>query len=149
MTEVRFYHLEKQNLDQALPALIARAYQNGHRIVVKTRDEQDAEHLNNHLWTYDPASFLPHGSKKDGNADQHPIWLTAEDENPNEADLLILTQATGSDKVSDYKLCCVMFDGRNPHIAQEARTLWASLKEQGHDLTYWQQGDKGWEKKSG
>ena len=52
MSEVRFYHLERQNLDQALPALVSKAYENGHRIVIKTSEEKQLERINENLWTF-------------------------------------------------------------------------------------------------
>ena len=149
MSEVRFYHLEQQSLEQVLPALLSKALENGHRILVKTPDDHMAERLNDYLWTYNPNSFLPHGSKKDGHAELQPIWLTSEDENPNDADVLILTGGAASENMNDYQLCCELFDGRNEAAVTEARTRWKTYQEAGHDITYWQQGDKGWEKKSG
>ena len=149
MSEIRFYHLERQNLEQVLPALLSKALEGGHRILVKTSDDHMAERLNDYLWTFNPNSFLPHGSKKDGNAEKQPIWLTSVDENPNNADVLILTGGATSDSMDDFKLCCELFDGRNPEIVSEARARWKAYQEAGHELTYWQQSDKGWEKKSG
>lgn len=149
MSEIRFYHMERQNLDQVLPALLTKALQNGHRILVKTRDAGEAERLNNHLWTFDPDSFLPHGSEKDGAPAAQPIWLTPGNDNPNGADLLILTPGTESENLGDFKLICTLLDGRNPADVEAGRKSWSAYKEAGHDLTYWQQGAKGWEKKSG
>jgi DNA polymerase-3 subunit chi len=31
---------------------------------------------------------------------------------------------------------------------QRARAHWKTWKEAGHEVTYWQQTDKGWEKKA-
>lgn len=148
MTDIRFYHLERQTLDQVLPSLLGKALSVGHKIVVKAANDQEVERLNTHLWSYDPNSFLPHGSKKDGNAELQPIWITTEEENPNGADVLILTQGTVSDHVADFKMCCEMFDGRHDETVKAARGRWKDYKEAGHDLTYWQQGDRGWEKKA-
>ena len=45
--------------------------------------------LNEHLWTYDDASFLPHGAAGDGDPMTQPIFLTSELENPNAATMLV------------------------------------------------------------
>lgn len=147
MTEIRFYHLERQNLDQTLPALLSKAMQNGHRIVVKTRDEKEAERLAEHLWTFHSGSFLPHGTAKDGHPSDQPVWLTPEDENPNQADVLVLTQGTDSENRDQYTLCCEMLDGQDSESVAAARERWKTFKEKGFEVTYWQQGQKGWEKK--
>lgn len=149
MTDIRFYHMERQTLEDILPALLKKARENGHRIVVKVASAQDAESLNKHLWSCDDRAFLPHGSAKDGHPEKHPIWITDLDENPNEADVLILTQGTTSEDYAQYKMCCEMLDGRNIEAVQGARKRWKSYGETGeHNITYWQQGDKGWEKKA-
>jgi DNA polymerase-3 subunit chi len=148
-TEVRFYHLERQGIEQVLPGLISKALENGHRIIVKTANDNDLQRLNEHLWTHNPNSFIPHGAKKDGNADRQPVWLTTEDENPNNADVLILAQGAESASHGNFKLCCDMIDGRDPQAVTDARVRWKQYKDQGFAVTYWQQGEKGWEKKSG
>ena len=104
MTDIRFYHLTRKTLEQALPELLEKTVQRGWRAVVMTSSEERAEALNAHLWSYDQKSFLPHGSKKDGHAADQPVWLTAQDENPNEATVLFLTDGAISDKVAQVIL---------------------------------------------
>jgi len=41
-----------------------------------------------------------------------------------------------------------LFDGRDEDAVTSARARWKALKDEGHDLTYWQQGERGWEKKA-
>jgi DNA polymerase-3 subunit chi len=42
----------------------------------------------------------------------------------------------------------VLFDGNDDAALAAAHAQWSSLKESGHDLTYWQQTDEGrWEKR--
>ncbi|MEE8275449.1 MAG: DNA polymerase III subunit chi, partial [Alphaproteobacteria bacterium] len=87
MTEIGFYHLQTTALERALPRLLAKAYEAGMRTVVLAGSEERIEALNAALWTFDPASFLPHGSARDGDVDAQPIYLTTEEENPNAATL--------------------------------------------------------------
>jgi len=148
MTEIRFYHMERSTLEQALPALVTKALSIDHTIMIKTPDEQSREALNTHLWTFDPNSFLPHGSEKDGNPEHQPIWLTTKNDNENAADLLILTGGTTHESLSDFKLVCEMLNGHDAEAVASARQRWKDYKDQGFDITYWQQGDKGWEKKA-
>lgn len=148
MTEIRFYHLERSTLETALPALLSKAIQQGN-IIIQSTTSQNVEALNAHLWTYSANSFLPHGSKKDGQAENQPIWLTDSEENPNNANILILTHGATNETIKDYKLCCEMFNGNDQNALTEARARWKQYKDQGFDLTYWQQGQNGWEKKAG
>ena len=148
MTEVRFYHMERSTLESALPALLNKAILQGN-IVIQSTSEQNVESLNTHLWAYNPESFLPHGSKKDGNAEQHPIWITDQQENPNNADILILTHGATNEDIKNYKLCCEMLNGNDPEQVNAARKRWKEYKALGFEITYWQQGQNGWEKKAG
>ncbi len=147
MSEIRFYHLESQSLDQALPALLSKALSTGRRIVVKAHNEKEVERLNSHLWSYNSSGFLPHGSAKDGRESEQPIWITAEDENPNGAEILILTHGVEAENISGFSLCCEIFDGRNEEALNLARTRWKTYKDTDYDLTYWKQNASGgWEK---
>lgn len=149
MADIRFYHLQKQNLDAALPAILQKAFQSGKNIIVRMRDDKEIERMNKHLWAFKPDIFLPHGSKKDGHADQQPIWLSAENDNPNNAKILILTQGKTAEDLDAYDLCCEMLDGRDEKAVGEARERWKNYQSSGHDVTYWYQNENGgWEKKA-
>lgn len=149
MTDVRFYHLQKQDLDAALPAILQKAFQSGKNIVVRMRDDKEIERMNKHLWAFKPEVFLPHGSKKDGNAAQQPIWLSANDDTPNNAKILILTQGKIEKDLSSYDMCCEMLDGRDEKAITDARARWKEYQAAGHDVTYWYQSETGgWEKKA-
>jgi DNA polymerase-3 subunit chi len=148
MTEISFYHLTRTTLEAALPQMLEKTLERGQRAVVRAGSAERVEALNGWLWTYRDRTFLPHGSAKDGHAALQPIWLTDQDERPNEAQVLFLTDGAVSDKVAEFERCAVLFDGNDEAAATAARAQWRDLKDAGHDLTYWQQNDQGgWEKK--
>lgn len=150
MTDVSFYHLTRSTLEQTLPRLLEKALQGGARCVVMAGSPERVEALSAHLWTYDPNSFLPHGSARDGQAPLQPVWLTDRDENPNAATMLFLTDGARSEKIADYARCFELFDGRDEAVVGTARERWKIYRDAGHAVSYWQQNDKGgWEKKAG
>lgn len=150
MKEIRFYHLQNQSTHQALPALIAKAHSTGQRIIIQTENVQQAEAINDLLWTFRPKSFLPHGTKKDGNAENQPIWITDSAENPNKASILIVTG--GRESINDLEgitLQCEMFQGSDADELSAARKRWKAYKADEKNTTYWQQtGQGGWEQKA-
>ena len=149
MAEISFYHLTRSTLEQTLPRLLEKALQGGARCVVMAGSPERVEALSAHLWTYDPNSFLPHGSARDGQAPVQPVWLTDQDENPNAATMLFLTDGARSEKMADYARCFELFDGRDEAAVGTARERWKIYREAGHAVSYWQQTDKGgWEKKA-
>jgi DNA polymerase III subunit chi len=148
VAEVGFYHLLSTPLERALPRLLERALGQGHRIVVQAGSPERVEHLNALLWTYDEAGFLPHGSARDGNPGAQPIWLTHESENPNGASILFLVDGVAMEDLTGFTRCIDMFDGNNSEAVAAARDRWRAASAAGHTLTYWQQTEKGWEKKA-
>ena len=48
------------------------------------------EALNRALWTYGRDSFLPHGTRDDGFAEDQPMFLTDQADYPNGATVLVL-----------------------------------------------------------
>jgi DNA polymerase-3 subunit chi len=147
MAEIGFYHLLAMPLERALPRLLERAAASGHRIVVRAGSPERVEHLATILWTYDEASFLPHGSERDGNAAFQPIWLTHRAENPNTATMLVLTDGVEADDAAQFARCADLFDGNDPQAVAAARQRWRKARDAGHALTYWQQTSAGWERK--
>jgi DNA polymerase-3 subunit chi len=149
MTEIRFYHLQRIALDRALPQLLEKTLERGWRAVVMAGSEDRVNALNGQLWTYANASFLPHGTRREGSPEMQPVWLTERDENPNDATVLFLVDGADSEQVETYDLCCDLFDGRDDAAVAQARDRWRDRKETGHKLTYWQQDESGrWEVKA-
>jgi DNA polymerase-3 subunit chi len=147
-SEIRFYHLQKSRLEDALPQLLERTLAKGWRAVVKAGSAERVEQLNTHLWTYTEGSFLPHGSAKDGDAAQQPVWLTALDENPNTANVLMLVDGAAVDGTPNYELTCLVFDGTDPEALAHARGLWKNWQGSDAQLTYWKQEPQGWVKQA-
>jgi DNA polymerase-3 subunit chi len=146
MTEIGFYHLLTMPLERALPKLLERAVADGHRIVVIAGSQERVDHLDALLWTYNDASFLPHGSARDGDAARQPIWLTTADENPNRATALVLLDGATSAHLGDFARCFDIFDGNDTDAVAAARERWKGVKAAGHQITYWQQTEAGWDK---
>lgn len=145
--EVRFYHLTTRRVEDALPLILDKALKRPMRAVLQTSmDEERVEELNKHLWEQQNVSFLPHGSEKDGNAENHPIWITNKSENPNKANLLVLVDGAETSELNGFDLCCYFFDGRSEEAVLASRHYWKTLKSANDadlTLTYWQQDDKG------
>ena len=117
------------------------------RAVVLAGSTERQEYLNSLLWTYDPDSFLAHGSAGDGNAAQQPIYLTTTEENPNGAKVLVLVDGGNVSFAGTFDRCLDIFDGGDPAAVSAARERWRSAKAAGFDVTYWQQSEQGrWEK---
>lgn len=153
MTDVHFYHLERQTLERVLPILLERCLAQGWNVVVQARSEERVKALDDGLWTYSDTAFLPHGRAGDPDALHDPILLTTGAENPNDAQARIFVEGAEALPVlagdGDYRRAIVVFDGRDADQLAAARAQWKGLKGAGHAVTYWQQaGDGRWENKA-
>ena len=149
MAEILFYQLERSTLEQALPDLLQRSLDRGWRVVVKFGSEERLAALNTHLWTYDDASFLPHGAAADGSERDQPIWLTAGDDNPNGASVHFIVDGAMAPDFSGYDRTVFMFDATDANSAGAAREAWKAARAGGEDATFWRQDENGrWAKQA-
>ena len=148
MTEIAFYHLERSPLERALPKLLEKTLEAGKRALVVVGSVERVEAFDGLLWTYHQEAWLPHGTEKDGNPADHPVWLAVTDDNVNTANFLFLTDGATSDRVAEFERCFELFDGNDIHLVDAARSRWKAYQNAGHVLTYWQQNEGGgWDKK--
>ena len=149
MTEVLFYHLERQPLERVLPSLVERTVGRGWRAVVQAGSDERVEALDGLLWTYADDSFVPHGTKKDGNIAEQPVFLTTEEANPNGATVRFLVDGAELADLTGYDRIVFLFDGHDPSAVARAREQWKAAKSAGHTISYWQQSPEGrWENRA-
>ena len=150
MTEILFYHLQRQPLESVLPSLLERSLERGWRVVVQMASDERVEALDAHLWTYRDESFLPHGTPRDGEAAAQPILLTTGEDNPNAATVRFLIDGTPMPAdAKSYDRIVLLFDGEDEDALAQARARWSEAKAQGFDVTYWQTDERGrWVKKA-
>jgi DNA polymerase-3 subunit chi len=148
MAELWFYHLERSELERALPPLLEKCLQRGWRAMVRGGSEERLDALDARLWTYRDDSFLPHG--RDGaNAARQPVLLTTSAGNPNHAQALFVIDGADPGDISGFERACLVFDGRDPAALESARSRWKQAKDAGVTVSYWRENAQGgWEKQA-
>ena len=151
MTSVSFYHLTATPLERALPKLLEKILSAGFKVALLA-EEARLEPLNQLLWSYDPDSFLPHGTLADGDAARQPVLLIHQlsdwpQENSEAKSLLFIT--SGAKAEGPFERVVDMFDGRDETALDSARARWKDYKNAGHTLSYYQQTESGsWQQKA-
>jgi len=150
VTEILFYHLQRQPIERVLPTLLEKSLERGWRVIVQSSSEERVEALDAHLWTYNDSSFLPHGTLRGGDAAEQPILLTVEADNRNGANVRFLIDgAPLPDDAAAYERIVLIFDGDDEEAVAGARARWTEAKEKGYAATYWQVDEQGrWVKKA-
>jgi DNA polymerase-3 subunit chi len=150
MSEILFYHLQRQPIERVLPALLERSIDRGWRCVVESPLAERIAELDDQLWTYSEESFLPHARAGEPDADAEVIVLANGPENPNDALVrFLLDGAELPQSLTAYRRIVVIFDGGDDVAIGKARADWKAARASGHDCTYWQEDVAGrWIKKA-
>jgi DNA polymerase III subunit chi len=149
VTEILFYHLQRQPLEAVLPILLERSLERGWRCVVEAGSQERVEALDAHLWTYSEEGFLPHGIARDAEAAEHPIVLTTGPANPNGATVRFFVDGAMPGEIEGLTRAVLIFDGNDDGAVAAARDVWKALKGRGLEPSYWQQDEGGrWNKKA-
>lgn len=150
MTEISFYQVMDETpaaVDLAVALLLEKILKTEHNAVVRAPNNDRLERLNNNLWSYKEDSFISHGTSEDGFTDKQPIYLSTEEENPNNADILLTISGAESSDFSTYARVLDVFDASSNSI-KNARERWKDYKSKGYPLAYYAYEDGKWLKKA-
>ena len=145
MADIGFYHLTRTSLLAALPPLLGRTLAAGERALILSAPEQISA-IDDALWQSQNPDWLPHGTAATPHAEWQPIFITATEINPAGARFLFMTALTALADFAVYTRVFDLFDGNDEAQVIAARQRWSEAKISGHKLTYWKQGNAGWEK---
>ena len=134
MTLVGFYVVQTAEAGQRLQVaarLADKAFQRGHRIFINATDEAQARELDQLLWSFRPASFLPHGLIGEQHSDTIAIGWGQEPNNHN--DLLINLQLQIPPFFSRFQRVAEVVT-QEPASLAALRESWKFYKERGYQL---------------
>jgi DNA polymerase-3 subunit chi len=148
VTDILFYHLQSRPLEAVLPQLVEKSLEKRWRVVIQASTRERLAALDETLWTYDEASFLPHATEDDGDPAGQPVLLTTGEGNANGAAIRFLTDGAAIPAdVESYQRIVLLFDGNDAEAVAAAREAWRGVKARGLEATYWRQSQEGrWEK---
>jgi DNA polymerase-3 subunit chi len=134
MTRVGFYVVQAADQGQRLQVaarLTDKAFQQGHRIFINAADETQARTLDELLWSFRPASFVPHGLHGQEHSDTIAIGWGQEPQDHN--DLLINLQLDIPPFFSRFQRVAEVVT-QDPDSLQALRKSWKFYKERGYQL---------------
>ncbi|MDR1366029.1 MAG: DNA polymerase III subunit chi [Holosporales bacterium] len=135
-------------VDRICAALLEKAFGAETRAVVFSPFIERIRALDSLLWTFRPGSFVPHGSSESASQPvAQPIWLTDKQENPNNAQILMLvdycealrdadTEALGFSKI------IYITSGADADSLFKLKSFCNSASEP-DSAVFWQQGKNG------
>jgi DNA polymerase-3 subunit chi len=150
LAEVLFYQLSASTLEASLPEMLERSLGRGWRVVLRCGSAAGMAGLDAMLWTYRDEAFLPHGTAAAGHASEQPVYLTLGDENPNEANVLMLVDGARATvaEMGGYERACLVFDGRDERALEAARADWRAVRGASLPAKFWAQEQGRWVQKA-
>ncbi|WP_132908189.1 DNA polymerase III subunit chi [Sphingomonas sp. BK235] len=142
--QVDFYHLTRMPLERALPQVAEKVVANGARLLIVAAEEEQRAALDRLLWSYAPASFLPHARLGGDDDQRQPVLIAQTLDAANGARHVALVDGAWRDDALDFDRVFHFF--AEDQIAP-ARVAWKALAERpAVTRRYWKQNDSGrWE----
>lgn len=149
MAELWFYHLERSDIERALPPLLEKCLQRGWRALVRGGSVERLDALDNAIWTFRDDAFVPHARDGEGDPARQPVLLTDKPGNLNGAQALFVIDGAEPGDITAFERACLVFDGRDEAALNSARSRWKEAKEAGIVVSYWRESAAGkWEKQA-
>ena len=139
--QVDFYHLTVAPLDRVLPSIAEKVLGSGGRLLIVADDPPVRTRIDQLLWSYNPASFLPHGQAGEAWDGDQPALITEGVTPTNAARNVALVDGLWRDEALAFERAFHLFDEDS---IGAARAAWRALGErEGVERRYWRQDENG------
>jgi DNA polymerase-3 subunit chi len=140
-----FYELSRGDLTAAALPLIRRAHEAGGGVLVVAPDEATARRLDDLLWTFDDAAFLPHGLDTAPYPERQPVLLTLDPAREARGAFVIrLATAPWSGSGSRLSRIMVLFDNEDPVQSARVERERREASAAGQAVEHWRHTGGGW-----
>ena len=143
MSEIFFYKLKNSSSEIFLTSLIERSLENNWNSVVLLDNIERMEEINDFLWSYKDTSFLPHGSQNDKNSELHRVYLTCEEENHNDSDVIFSIDGLLIKNINSWQRCIYIFNEQNLKVVDQFNTYKKNIDQSQHVLKSFEQDTNG------
>jgi len=136
MTKVDFYILAGSGTSarEAMACkLIEKVYQLQHRVYVHTESQQDAQRLDELLWTFRPGSFIPHSIYSTGSNIDTPVVIGYQEHTPEIDDVMLNLTHEVPLFFSQFNRVAELVDG-DENARTQARSRFKFYKDRGYEL---------------
>ncbi len=143
MSEIFFYKLKNTSSEIFLTSLIEKSIDNDWNSVVLFDNIERMEEINDFLWSYKDTSFLPHGSQNDKNPELHRVYLTCEEENPNNSHVILSIDGLLIKNINLWQRCIYIFNEQNLRIIDQFNIYKRNIDKSQHILKSFEQDANG------
>jgi DNA polymerase-3 subunit chi len=137
MTEVLFVETSARRMEMRACEIAEENYAQGRRVQIIVVDQEQAERLDDLLWTFKPDSFIPHGLWA-GSPDEpeQPVVITTREEALKGMDSLLMMGYSEVDLVRQFSHVFHLVVTDNQERLDSSRRYWTLLKDAGFPLRH-------------
>ena len=143
MTEIFFYKLKNTSIDLFLISLIEKSISKNWNSLVLLDNTERMEEINDLLWTFNDTSFIPHGSQSDLSPDKQNVYLTCNEENLNNSNIIFSIDGIIVNEPDNWNRCIYIFNEQNLKVTDELESYKRKVKDFGYTLKSFEQDNNG------
>ena len=143
MTEIFFYKLKNTSIDLFLISLIEKSISKNWNSLVLLDNTERMEEINDLLWTFNDTSFIPHGSQSDLSPDKQNVYLTCNEENLNNSNIIFSIDGIIINEPDNWNRCIYIFNEQNLKVTDELESYKRKVKDFGYTLKSFEQDNNG------
>ena len=135
MTRVDFYILPDQAADERhmfACRLASKAFRQGHHVYIHTASQAHAEQLSELLWSFRPASFIPHSYL--GSGEQDPVAIGWGDDPGELHDVMINLDLVVPGFIGRFERVLEVVPTADASIRDALRQSWQHYKDRGYPV---------------
>jgi len=136
MTEVIFVEVTVSRMEMRACEIAEESYVRGRKLQIIALDQEQAERLDDLLWTFKPGSFVPHGLWV-GSPDEpdQPVVITTRKQQVPGMDSLLMMGYSEVDLVSQFSHAFHLVVDNEERL-DSSRRYWTLLKDAGFSLRH-------------
>jgi len=134
VTRVEFYSNAESRL-QAACQLIARAFQQGLRVVVYAPEESAGRTIDRLLWTFQATGFIPHCTAHQPIAPETPVVISAGDEDLAHHQVMLNLHDESPPTFSRFERLIEVV-GRDEEDRKLARSRYRHYRDRGYEIVH-------------
>lgn len=143
MTEIFFYKLKNLSIELFLISLIEKSISKNWNSLVLLDNIERMEEINDLMWTFNDTSFIPHGSQSDLNPDKHKVYLTCNEENLNNSNIIFSIDGIIINQPDNWKRCIYIFNEQNLKVTDELESYKREIEDLNFGLKSFEQDNNG------
>jgi DNA polymerase-3 subunit chi len=132
MTRIEFVKLERPEKARHLCELAEEFFLQGERVLILVQDENQGVTLDQFMWTWKKAAFLPH-AYDNGSQEcfDEPVVISTHEQNPNGAEVLIAGRPCSVDFARHFRLVIDFAELHDETLREAARERFRIFREAG------------------